>query len=212
MASNPDFLKIVRKDVEFLWPRLDQPYRYNNADKRSEPCAPNVTGAGYSLAVKMPLEEGKVLKAELKAHYEDCQSRNPKLPTFSDVFGSKRLVDGDGNNTDFVQFTAKKRAVSNDGKENKPPVVVGADQKDLEDKAIWTGSTGHIRMLAFPTTDPDGKGGVSLLLDAVVVTDPVYGGDNLEDDFGAPVVVDDLPKAQAPDAGAAASAPAGDTF
>lgn len=192
MASNPDFMKVVEKDVELLWPRLDQTYRYNNADKKTEPCAANVTGAGYSLAWKMSLKEGKALKEKLKEHYKDCRTRNAKLPEFSDVFGSKRLADEDGNPTDFVQFTAKKRAISNDGKTNKPPVVVGPDLKDLDDKAIWTGSIGHVRALAFPTTDPDGKGGISLLLDAVQVNDPVYGGDNLEEDFGPAKDIDDI--------------------
>ena len=184
MAANQDFMKVVEKDVEFLWPRLDQPYRYNNAEKRTEPCAENVTGAGYSIAFKMSLTDGKALKERLKAHYEGCRARNAKLPEFTDVFGSKRLLDDDGKPTDFVQFTAKKRAISNDGKVNKPPTVVGRDLKELEDKAIWTGSGGHIRALAFPTTDPDGKGGISLLLDAVQINEAVYGGDNLEDDFG----------------------------
>ncbi len=32
-------------------------------------------------------------------------------------------------------------------------------------------------------TDPQGNGGISLLLDAVIVTDAQYGGDGLEDDF-----------------------------
>lgn len=192
MAANQDFLKVVRKNVKFLWPRIDQTYRYNNADKKTEACAPNVTGAGYSIAWEMSLAEGKELKAQLKAHYDDCRKRNGKLPEFMDVFGSKRLTDENGNPTDFVQFTAKKRAISNDGKTNKPPVVVGPDLKDLEDKAIWTGSVGHIRALAFPTTDPDGKGGISLLLDAVQVNEPVYGGDNLEDDFGPAQDIDSV--------------------
>jgi len=32
-----------------------------------------------------------------------------------------------------------------------------------------------------------------MLLDTVIVTKAEYGGDNLDDDFGAPEVVDDLP-------------------
>jgi hypothetical protein len=54
---------------------------------------------------------------------------------------------------------------------------------DLADPAIWSGSKGHLRVFAFPATDPQGNGGVSLLLDAVIVTDAQYGGDGLEDDF-----------------------------
>lgn len=201
MANNTDFHKVVVKDVEFLWPRLDQTYRYNSAEKKTEPCEPTANGAGWSLAWKMSLADGKKLKDELRAHYEDCRSRNRKLPEFSDVFGAKRLTDEDGNPTDAVQFTAKKRAMSNDGKPNKQPKVVGLDLKELEEKNIWSGSVGHIRALAFPTTDPDGMGGISLLLDAVQVVDAQYGGDGLEDDFGpaqtaAPNFGDDEPKTE----------------
>lgn len=193
--ANPDFKKFVFKDVEFSWPRLDQPYRYNPQDKKSEPCAASAQGAGYSLAWTMPYEAAKALNAEMKAHYDDCRSRNTKLPEFSSVFGLKRVTDENGNETDVAQFTAKKSAMSNDGKENKMPTVVGVDHKPLEDRAIWGGSTGHVRVLAFPATNPqDASGGVSLLLDAVVVTKAEYGGDGLGDDFGDPEVVDDLPE------------------
>lgn len=203
MAKNPDFLKVVRKDVEMLWPRLDQTYRYDSQKKATEPCSANVQGAGWSLGIKMSLKDGKALKAELKAHYDDCRTRNSSLPEFFDVFGSKRLTDENGNPTDSVQFTAKKKAVSNAGAENKPPIVVGADRLDLADKAIWSGSVGHVRMLAYPVTDPDGKGGISLLLDAVQVNDPQYGGDGLDDDFGPAAVVDDLPVSEMANANSA---------
>mgnify|MGYP003150391118 CR=1 FL=1 len=203
--ANPDFKKFVFKDVTFAWPRLDQPYRYNPTTEKSEPCPVNAQGASYSLAFTMPNDKAAEVFAEMKAHYAECRFRNAKLPEFSTVFGVKRLKDDQGNETGMAQFTAKKNAMSNDGKENKMPVVVGADHKPLEDRAIWGGSTGHVRVLAFPSTNPQDKsGGVTLLLDAVVVTKAEYGGDNLEDDFGGPEQVDDLPGGE--DFGAAANA------
>lgn len=191
MASNPDFKKVVLKDVEFVWPRVDQTYRYNNAEKRTEPCAQTVSGAGYSIGIKLSLKDAKALKADLLAHYADCAKRNSKLPPETQtVFGAKVMTDSDGNKTDFVSFTAKKKAMSNAGEANKPPRIVGMDLQELADKAIWSGSKGHIRMLAYPTVDPDGMGGVSLMLDAVQITEAVYGGDSLEDDFGPAQIVD----------------------
>lgn len=186
MATNSDFAKVVVKDVKLQWPRLDQTYRYNNQEKRTEPCADTVQGAGWSVSWVMPNDEAKELWEGLRAHYEKCRASNRKLPEFGGVFGMKKLTDEDGNLTGETQFSAHKRAISNQGKRNKDPIVVGADLKPLEDKAIWSGSVGSVRALAFPTTDPEGKGGISLLLDAVQVTEPVYGGDNLEDDFGSP--------------------------
>lgn len=193
--ANPDFKKFVFKDVVFSWPRLDQPYRYNPTTEKSEPCPANAQGAGYSLAWTMPYTQAKPIFEEMKAHYQDCQTRNSKLPAFATVFGLKKLKDAQGQDTGEAQFTAKKGAMSNDGKLNKEPTVVGADHKDLADKKIWGGSVGHVRVLAFPAVNPQDKsGGVSLLLDAVVVTRPEYGGDGLGDDFGDAAVVDDLPR------------------
>ena len=183
MANNTDFAKVTVKDVELLWPRLDQTYRYNSQEKKTEACAPSVQGAGWSVSWLMPNDEAKQFFTGLKDHYNKVRESNRKLPEFGGVFGMKKQEDDDGNLTGFTQFTARKRAVSNQGKQNKEPRIVGPDLKNLEDKAIWTGSKGSVRALAFPTTDPDGKGGISLLLDAVQVIEAVYGSDNLEDDF-----------------------------
>jgi len=176
MATNNDFLKVLVKDVTLFWPRLDQPYRYNAQEKRTEACAAGVQGAGYSIAWDMPTDEAKKLYAALKAHYNDVRSRNSKLPEMSQVFGMKKDPE-----TGTVRFTAKKRAMSNAGTPNKAPVVIDGNKQDLADKAIWSNSTGNLRVLAFPTTDPDGKGGISLLLDAVQVVNAVYGGDGMDD-------------------------------
>jgi len=198
VMANPDFKKFVFKNVTFAWPRLDQPYRYNPNTEKSEPCPSNAQGAGYSLAWTMPYSEAKDIFAEMKAHYNDCRSRNSRLPDFGTVFGLKKLKDEQGNETDVAQFTAKKSAMSNDGKENKMPTVVAADHTPLADRAIWGGSEGHVRVLAFAATNPQDKsGGISLLLDAVVVTKAEYGGDGLGDDFGSPEIVDDLPPSAA---------------
>lgn len=180
MAQDNDFLKIMIKDVTFHWPRLDQPYRYNSQEKRTEACAATVTGAGYSIAWDMPKTEAKDLFTALKAHYNKVKETKPKLPPFSQVFGMKKDEEAG-----TVRFTAKKRAVSSTGEINKPPRVVNGQLVDIphDEKAIWSGSRGCVRVRAFPTTDPDGAGGISLLLDTVQVVEAVYGGDNLEDDF-----------------------------
>lgn len=215
MATNTDFLKVLVKDTTFHWPRLDQPYRYNSQEKRTEACAPNVTGAGYSIAFDVTMAEAKELHKLLKTHYNESKARNSKLPEFSTVFGMKKDEEAG-----TVRFTAKKRAVSNSGELNKPPVVIDGQKKPLAEKNIWSGSTGNLRLLAFAATDPDGKGGISLLLDTVQVVNATYGGDNL-DDFeevagGTTITADDdfdapQAKAAAP-AAAAAPAPADAAF
>lgn len=175
-----DFHKIMVRNVAFLWPRLDQPYRYNNATKRTEACAASATNAGYSLAWEMLPGDATKLRDECIAHYNACRARNTTLPEFGKIFGAKK-DDAKG----VIHFTAKKRAMSSAGTETKPPTVVDAQLQPLADKAIWTGSEGNVRVLAFPTVDPEGVGGISLLLDVVQVVKPVYGGDGLEGDFEA---------------------------
>ena len=183
MTQNTDFAKVTVKDVDLLWPRLDQTYRYNAQEKKTEACEPTVTNAGWSINWAMDNAEARKFFEGLKAHYIASRETNRKLPDFTGVFGMKKEKDEDGELTGRTIFTARKRAISNAGKHNKVPRVVGPDLKDLEDKAIWSGSVGSVRALAFPTTNPDGEGGISLLLDAVQVIKAVYGSDNLEDDF-----------------------------
>jgi len=205
--ANDDFRKIMIRDVEFLWPRLDQPYRYNQAEKRTEPCAPGAPNAAWSIAWKMPPSAAKAVYEECKAHYEACRGRNAKLPEFSTVFGWKKPAEKGGEHT----FVAKKRAMNNAGDVNKAPKVVGPDLKDLagDDLRIWSGSKGSVRVLAFPATDPQtGQGGITLLLDTVQIVEAVYGGDNLEDDFGpAKPVQKALPENDDDDFGAYPAAP-----
>jgi len=207
--ANLAFKTFKFTDVELLWPRLEQTYRYNSQDKKTEACPPSVQNAGWSIGFLLPLSDAKEYRAEMQAHYDDCKTRDSKLPDFDKVFGMKRHKDQDGNETDFVLVTAKKRAVSNDGNENKAPKVMEAGMVngeaawvDMADKAIWSGSEGHVRVVAFPTVDPDGTGGISLLLDAVLITKAEYGSDNLEEEFGKPTMKDPEPTDAAPREGA----------
>lgn len=180
MANNPDFMKLVIKNVDLQWPRLDQPYRYNQATEKTEPCAPTAQNAAWSCGWTVPMAEGKAMFEVLKKHFNECKARNPSLGVFSKVFGMKK---DEASGT--VTFSAKRACVSQDGSVKKPPTVTDARLQDLADKAIWSGSKGGLRVLAFPTKDPrDGAHGITLLLDAVVVSNPVYGGNGLADDFG----------------------------
>ena len=181
--ANQDFRKFIRKNVEFIWPRLDQTYRYNSAEKKTEACSPSVQGAAWSIGWLMNAEDAKALAVELKVHYQTCVARNSKLPPFTKVFGAKKQIDQHGNETGMVQFTAERKAIANNGAQRPDPTVVDNTGTPVADRAIWGGSKGDIRVFAVPTNDPDGNGGIKLLLDAVVVREAVYGGDNLADDF-----------------------------
>lgn len=169
--AKEDFRPFMFKNVELRYPRLNQTYRYNNAAKRSEACQKTVQGAAWSCAWVMPADEAKKMFAELKAHYESCGAKGE----FKKVFGMKKLDDG------MVEFRAKRNGVNGKGEENSAPRVIDGMKNDLVDRAIWSGSKGSVRAIAYPTTDPDGVAGISLILDIVQVTEAVYGGDSLDD-------------------------------
>lgn len=172
MASE-DFKGIMIRDVVFKFPRLGATYKFNTSEKRSEECNPRAQGAAYSIGWDMNATEAGKLHAELKAHYE---SRTTKTP-FVKVFGCKKNDDG------TVGFSAKRAGVNGKGEENAKPKVINGLKEVMSDVHIWGGSTGNLRVSAYPTTDPDGNGGISLLIDVVQVVDAVYGGSGGLDDF-----------------------------
>lgn len=180
MAQNPDFMKAVFNDVEFSWPRLDQPYRFDQQKRESVPCPATAPMAAFSVSFALPKDRADAFAEKAKQHYETRKAAGSKLPDYSGVFGMK---EKDG----VIYVTAKRMAVKGDGSENTPPKVVDEYHSDLADKAIWSGSKGSVSILAHPTTNPqNGLGGISILLRNVLVTDARYGGDGLEDDFGSP--------------------------
>ena len=168
--AKTDFKQFMVRDVEFLYPRLNKTYKYNTSEKRQEECSPRVQGAAYSLAWKMSKDDARKLFEELKAHHASCGKAD-----FQKVFGMKPQED------ETVLFSAKRNGVNGKGEENSPPTVIDGAKQPLENTAIWGGSTGNIRVVAYPTTDPDGVNGISLLLDTVQVVEAVYGGSGLDD-------------------------------
>ena len=169
--AKTDFKPVMIRNVEFKYPRLNGTYRYNTSEKKSEECAPTASNAAYSIAWEMTAEEAKTLHAELKAHYETCQTKAP----FSKVFGMKKLDSGN------YEFRAKRNGTNSQGQQNEKPRVIDGMKQPLADTAFWGGSKGSIKVTAYPVTDPEGIGGVSLLIDTVQVTHAVYGGGGLDD-------------------------------
>ena len=181
MANNDDFFKVLAKNVTLQFPKLSMTHRFNTQKQQSEPCAPTASNAAWSVAFDMQKDAAKALYEDLRGHYEACKARNPKMPQFKTVFGMKRLKDDNGNDTGVVRFTAKRNGVKKDGTENKAPTVIGGDKQPLADLGFWGGSEGTVRAWAVGVVDPDGNGGISLLLDAVQVTNPRYGDGGMDD-------------------------------
>lgn len=181
MANNDDFLKVLAKNVTLQYPKLNQTYRFNTQKQASEPCAPSASNAAWSVAFDMPRDQAKPLFDEMKAHYDASRARNPKMPQFTKVFGMKKLKDENGNETGIIQFTAKRNGMKKDGSANKAPTVIDGQKAPLADLNIWGGSKGTVRAWAVAVVDPEGLGGISLLLDAVQVTEARYGDGGMDD-------------------------------
>jgi hypothetical protein len=169
--AKTDFRQFMIRNVVYKYPRLAETYRYNTAEKRSEACPPTASNAAYSIAWEMTQDDARKLYADLKAHYETCQTKAP----FAKVFGMKKLDNGN------VEFKAKRNGTNSQGQINEKPKVIDGMKQPLADLNIWGGSKGNIRVTAYPALDPDGIGGISLLIDVVQVTHAVYGGNNLDD-------------------------------
>jgi len=178
--ANDDFLKVIAKGT-LQYPKLNQTYRYNTAQQKSEPCAPTASNAAWSITIEMTKDEARPIYESLRAHYEACKARTPKMPQFTKVFGMKKLKDEHGNETGMVQFMAKRNGTKKDGSANAAPTVIDGQLQPLADLNIWGGSKGVVRAWAVAVVDPEGAGGISLLLDAVQVTEAVYGGNGLDD-------------------------------
>lgn len=181
MADNSDFKKVLAKNVTLQFPKLNGTYRFNTQTQRSEPCAPTASNAAWSVAFDMKESDGKALVAELKAHYAECRSRNSKMPEFKTVFGAKRVKDKDGNATGMMQFSAKRNGTKKNGDRNEAPTVIDGAKQPIEKLDFWGGSVGTVRAWAVAVVDPDGNGGISLLLDAVQVTEAKYGDGGMDD-------------------------------
>jgi len=176
MANNDDFHKVLAKNVTLQYPKLNQTYRYNTQKQASEPCAPTASNAAWSIGFEMPKDQAKALYEDLRAHYEACRSRNSKMPAFKTIFGMKKNEE-----KGTVSFSAKRNGMKKDGSPNKAPTVIDGQKQPLADLAFWGGSKGTVRAWAVAVVDPEGNGGISLLLDAVQVTEARYGDGGMDD-------------------------------
>ena len=176
MANNDDFHKVLAKNVTLQYPKLNQTYRFNTQKQASEPCAQTASNAAWSIGFEMPKDQAKALYEELRGHYEACRARNSKMPAFKTVFGMKKNEEAG-----TVSFTAKRNGMKKDGSPNKAPTVIDGQKQPLADLAFWGGSKGTVRAWAVAVVDPEGNGGISLLLDAVQVTEARYGDGGMND-------------------------------
>ena len=152
-----DFKDVMIKDVEFIYPRVDQLYKYDPHAKKDDgtsgksvPATADEQGAAWSTGFIMSKEEGT-------------------------KFWDRQLDD------DRLQFSCKSKGKTAKGVIKSPPLVIDGERKPLENLGFYSGSKGNLKVTIMPSLNPSTKEhGVSLILSAIQVTDAVYsGGDDM---------------------------------
>jgi len=205
-----DFKDVMIKDVEFIYPRVDQLYKYDPHAKKDDgtsgksvPATADEQGAAWSTSFIMSKEEGTKFWDICAAHHKE---RAPK-EKFKTVHGYRQLED------DRLQFSCKSKGKTAKGVIKSAPLVIDGQRKPLENLSFYGGSKGNLKVTIMPSLNPSTKEhGVSLILSAIQVTDAVYsGGDDMagfDSIAPAPKLDEDDPFGLPPSPQAAKQAPA----
>ena len=190
-----------------LYPRLNQPYRFDNQEQRSVPCAYMELGAGYDITFEVERDQASTLKklcleAYANAAAADTKRRWPEQPRFLPI----KMVANEDGSSKFVG-KAKLRAMYGTEK-TQPPKQVDAQRNKLpDDFRLTTGSIVNVAVTIVPFMSGPDNYGVSLRLRAVQVLSLSEGAQ--EDPFTATT---GFVAGQAPAAPAAKSAAYADPF
>ena len=148
-------------NVEALWPRLNQTYRFDSTEKRTVPCDALDDGSEYALRFRMDVRQAKALYKEMRGAYKSA--RKAEWP---EKFDLPFKEEDDGS---FTHKAKLKGAYGNDT--TRAPAQYDAKSKKLpEDFLLTTGSTVNIAVSFTPYNGAMGAG-VSLRLKAVQVID-----------------------------------------
>ena len=147
------------RNVEALYPRLDQPYHFSSTGGKSGkggtvPCAATDQGAEYSMSFKLDKAQAKELLAAMTSAYED--DREDSWPGMSMPFKKPE----DGGIVGKAKIAASYKS---------PPKLFDAATKPLpEDFQLTTGSTVNLFVELIPYSGGMGSS-VSLRLRQVQV-------------------------------------------
>jgi len=151
------------ENVEALYPKLDQTYRYDNSippNGKTVPCGPTEENAKYEMDFKLTESQAKDLyKHMAKAYKEAAGSNWPAMPKPAEVFDK----DDEGNFVGSVQLRGQFKGVV-----TTPPLIVDSNNKPLPPEfRLTTGSTVNLAVVFVPYNMT--SSGVSLRIRAVQV-------------------------------------------
>ena len=154
-------MSYIIENVEILYPRINQPYKFDQAageNGKSVPCDPFDDGAKYETKFRMDKDQAKALYGQMDAAYQ--KSKEKGWPEKID-FPFEKQEDGS-----FVGKAVLKAAYGKDA--TNPPKQFDAKSKELpEDFKLTTGSTANVAVTFYPYNMRDA--GVSVRLRAVQV-------------------------------------------
>jgi|TARA_R110002012_G_scaffold228497_1_gene400878 hypothetical protein len=148
----------IIENVEALWPRINKPYRFDNAENRTVPCDPFDDNAKYEIKFRMTKDQAKALYLGMCEAYE---ARKEK--------GWPEKVEMPFTKDDEGMYVYKASLKGAYGKEAtlKPVQVDSNGVKLPEDFMLTTGSTVSVAVIFVPYNMREA--GISLRLKAVQV-------------------------------------------
>ena len=160
----------IINNVSILYPRLNQPYRFDANENKSIACKWDDEGASYETSFIMEKEEAVTLGKVCKEAYKNAATMDTKRKWPSDPqrMPAKSVKNDDGS-TDFI---GKCRIKSKYGSEQtqKPKQVDAKRNPFPSDFRLTTGSKGNIAVTVVPYNTGT-EAGVSLRIRAVQVTE-----------------------------------------
>jgi len=154
-------MSYIIENVEILYPRINQPYKFDQAageNGKSVPCDPFDDGAKYETKFRMDKDQAKALYGQMDAAYQ--KSKEKGWPEKIDFPFEKQ------EDSSFVGKAVLKAAYGKDA--TNPPKQFDAKSKELpEDFKLTTGSTANVAVTFYPYNMRDA--GVSVRLRAVQV-------------------------------------------
>jgi hypothetical protein len=148
----------VIENVEALWPRINKPYRFDNAENRTVPCDAFEDGAKYEMKFRMTKDQAKALFGAMCKAYE-----GKKEKSWPEKIEMPFTKDDDG------MYSYKATLKGAYGKEAtlKPVQYDSKGVKLPDDFMLTTGSTVNVAVVFIPYSMREAN--VSLRLRAVQV-------------------------------------------
>ena len=159
------YVTYIAKNVKALYPRINQPYRFDNTARKSVPCQATDPDARYELSFSMTTDQAKSLYNAMNAVFVTAEERDNSWPEKLEM-PFKKHEDG-------YWISKCKIAASFNGVSTKKPGQFDASNAALEeDFMLTTGSLVHIAVEFYPYKMPTSCG-ISLRLRAVQVIDHI---------------------------------------